>query len=301
MALVRLPLTTLVLMLTVSFSISASDNQPEPIPYGSNPQAGHHADVNSIKMYYETYGSGDPLLVIHGNGQGIADMHFQIAHFARNYQVIVADSRGHGKSGLGTDKLTYIQMMEDYDALLEKLSITGANVVGWSDGGILALLLAIHHPDKVNKMALMGANLRPDGTAVHSWASELLQPMSATVDEMISNKDTTQDWSLVRQHLDLLMTQPNIPLESLHEIKAPVLVMAGDKDIIRIEHSLEIFENLPQAHLAILPGQTHWAPATHPNGFNALVEKFFDTPFERPESREILAAELCLPEECGAN
>ncbi len=88
------------------------------------------------------------------------------------------------------------------------------------------------------------------------------------------------------------MTQPNIPVESLHKIKVPVLVMAGDKDIIRSEHSLEIFENLPQAHLAILPGQTHWAPVTDPNGFNALVEKFFATEFTRPESREVLAAEL---------
>ena len=162
----------------------------------------------------------------------------------------------------------------------------------WSDGGILGLLLAIHHPGKVNKMALMGANLRPDETAVYSWAFELLQPLSDTIDEMISNDDTSQNALLDRQQLDLLMTQPDIPVESLRKIKVPVLVMAGDKDIIRSEHSLEIFENLPQAHLAILPGQTHWAPVTDPNGFNDLVEKFFETEFTRPESREVLAAEL---------
>jgi pimeloyl-ACP methyl ester carboxylesterase len=284
-------------MLAASFHALAADNQPETIPYGSNPQAGRHADVNGIKLYYETYGSGDPLLVIHGNGQRIADMHFQIAHFAGNYQVIVADSRGHGKSGLGTDQLTYIQMMEDYNALLDQLGFAGVNIIGWSDGGILSLLLAIHHPDKVNKMAIMGANLHPGETAIYPWTFELLQPLSDTVDEMISNNDTSDNWSLIRQHLDLLMTQPDIPVESLHGIKAPVLVMAGDKDIIRTEHSLEIFENLPQVHLAILPGQTHWAPVTDPDGFNALVEKFFDTPFTRPESREILAEELSPPEE----
>ena len=297
MSLPRIPLILLCLMLTAPLLTLAADNQPETIPYGSNSQAGHHADVNGIKMYYEKYGSGDPLLVIHGNGQSIADMHYQVAHFAQNHQVIVADSRGHGKTGLGTKQLTYIQMMEDYNALLDQLGFAGANIIGWSDGGILSLLLAIHHSDKVNKMAIMGANLRPDETAIYSWTHELLQPLSNTVDEMISNSDTTEDWLLVRQHLDLLMTQPNIPVESLHGIKAPVLVMAGDKDIIRTEHSLEIFENLPQAHLAIMPGQTHWAPATDPDGFNALVEEFFNTPFTRPESREILAEELSPPEE----
>ena len=297
MTLPGFPLILLLLMLTASLHTLAADNQPETVPYGSNTQAGHHADINGIKMYYETYGSGDPLLIIHGNGQSITDMHYQVAHFARNYQVIVADSRGHGKSGLGEGQLTYIQMMEDYNALLDQLGFAGANIIGWSDGGILSLLLAIHHPDKVNKMAIMGANLRPGETAVYSWTYELLQPLSNTVDEMISNNDTTEDWLLVRQHLDLLMTQPNIPVESLHGLKAPVLVMAGDKDIIRTEHSLEIFENLPQAHLAIMPGQTLWAPATDPDGFNALVEKFFETPFARPQSREILAEELNPPEE----
>ena len=297
MTLPRLAFILLCLMLTASFHTLAADNQPETVPYGSNPQAGHHADVNGIKMYYETYGSGDPLLVIHGNGQSIASMHYQVAHFARNYQVIVADSRGHGKSGLGEGQLTYIQMTEDYNALLEQLGITGANVVGWSDGGILSLLLAIHHPDKVKKMAIMGANLRPDQTAIYSWTSELLQPLSDTVDEMISNNDTTDNWPLLRQHLNLLMTQPNIPVESLQKIQAPVLVVAGDMDIIRSEHTLEIFEHLGQAHLAILPGQTHWAPATDPEGFNALVEKFFGTPFTRPTSQEILSAELSPPEE----
>jgi len=297
MTLIRLPFILLILMLSSSIQTLVADSQPESVPYGSNPQAGHHADINGIKMYYETYGSGDPLLVIHGNGQSITDMHFQVEHFARNYQVIVADNRGHGNSGLGEGQLTYIQMMEDYNALLEQLGITGAKVIGWSDGGILSLLLAIHHPDKVKKMAIMGANLRPDQTAIYSWTQELLQPLSDTVDEMISNNDTTDNWPLIRQHLNLLMTQPNIPVESLHKIKAPVLVIAGDKDIIRGEHSLEIFENLNQAHLAILPGQTHWAPVTDPEGFNSLVEKFFDTNFTRPTSQEILSAELSPPEE----
>ncbi len=288
----RLPPVLLLLLAFVSLATSADDTS-----YGNNPDAGHYAELNGIKMYYETYGSGEPLLLIHGNGQSIVDMQFQIAYFAPNYRVIVADSRGHGKSGLGTGRLTYLQMVEDYNALLEQLDVTGAYVLGWSDGGIQALLLAIRHPDKVRKMAIMGANLRPDQTAIEAWVPGLLQPLSDTIDAMIASKDTSEDWQHHKALMDLLMTQPDIPVESLQGIKVPVLVIAGDKDIIRAAHTLEIFDHLPKAQLAILPGQTHWAPVTDPDGFNALVGKFFKTPFTRPTSLEFLQRELNPPEE----
>ncbi len=178
MTVTKHPLVLLFLILTLVMPVLAADSIKEEIPYGNNPQTGHYASVNGIEMYYETYGSGDPLLVIHGNGQSIADMHFQIAHFSRDYKVIVSDSRAHGKSGRGEGTLTYMQMLEDYNALLGQLNITGADVFGWSDGGILALLLAIHHPDKVNKLAVMGANLRPGQSAIEAWVPGLLDPLS---------------------------------------------------------------------------------------------------------------------------
>ncbi|MBM5812716.1 MAG: alpha/beta hydrolase [Gammaproteobacteria bacterium] len=276
-----------------AFTITACAPKPTaPVPYGDNAAAAAYAEVNGIRLYYESYGSGEPVLVIHGNGETLASMRFQIVHFAARQRVIAADSRGHGKSGLGTDQLTYVQMMEDYNALLEKLRLEHVNVIGWSDGGILGLLLAIHHPDKVGKLAVMGANLRPDETAVNSWTAPLLAPVSAMIDEKIQSGDTSTDWRHSRQLMDLLMHQPDIPVEDLGRIQAPVLVLAGDRDIIRNEHTLEIFDHIPQAHLAILPGQTHWAPMTDPDGFNALVAKFFDTPYTRPESRELLQRAL---------
>lgn len=282
----------IVLLSGLSLSAVANENPGQAIAYGNNPDAGQYLSVNGIDLYFEVYGSGKPLLVIHGNGQSIADMHFQIEHFSDDYKVVVADSRGHGKTGLGDDPLTYLQMMEDYNVLLEHLGLAQVNVFGWSDGGILALLLAINHPEKVGKMAIMGANLRPDQSAFRTWVLDFLHSWSAKVSDKIKQGDTAEDWLNQSHLIDLITHQTDIPVASLHTITAPVLVMAGDKDIIRAEHTLEIFENLQHAHLAILPGQTHWAPANAPADFNALVERFFNRTFARPTSREILEAEL---------
>jgi len=285
-------LLTLIFLTTGNYLADAT----KTIPYGNNSEVGQFANINDIKMYYEIYGSGEPLLLIHGNGQNISEMHNQISYFSAKNKVIVVDSRGHGKSELGKGKLTYLQMMDDYNDLLAHINVKQVKVVGWSDGGIQALLLAIHHPDKVSMMAIMGANLRPGKSAVYDWVTPLLQPLSDTFEQMIKSGDTSDDWNHHKQLLDILMTQPNISVDSLQTIKSPVLVMAGDKDIIRGTHTLEIFDNLPKAHLAILPGQTHWAPATDPETFNGLVDNFFNTPYARPTSEEILTAALAPPE-----
>jgi pimeloyl-ACP methyl ester carboxylesterase len=291
--------TLVALLLTVlSWSPVGAAAGPAAAPdWGDNPAAGHVAHVNGIDMYYETYGQGPPLLLIHGNGDSIAAMAHQIPYFAKHYRVIAADSRGHGKSSLGTGKLTYVQMMEDYNSLLDELGVKNAFLIGWSDGGILTLLLAIHHPDKVGKAAVMGANLRPDADAVNDWVPGLLQPFSDFVDARIASHDTNENWALQRALLDLLQDQPHISDAELNTIKVPVLVMAGDKDIIRAEHTLEIFRNIPKAQMAILPGQTHWVPADDAGEFNAMVYRFFSTPFTRPTSEAILGKMLAVPED----
>jgi len=268
--------------------VSASFASDEGVPYGNNPQAGHYAQVNGIKIYYEIYGKGEPLVLIHGNSDSIAGMAAQIAHFSPKYKVIVADSRGHGKSGLGTDHLNYPQMLEDWNGLLDYLKVKQARLFGWSDGGILGLLMAIKHPDKVSRLAIMGANLRPDETAVQPWAKPMLAEAVRQVDAMIAKKDTSENWDIQRQLLDLIMTQPNIAVKDLHKINIPVLVMAGDRDVIREEHTIEIFQNLKKAHLAILPGHTHFAPATDPEMFNRLLDDFFEKPFTMPTTKEIM-------------
>lgn len=253
-------------------------------PYGSNVAAGATIEVNGIKLYYETYGEGAPLLIIHGNGGSIAGLKPQLEFFARHYRVIAADSRGHGKSEMGAGRLTYEQMAEDLNALLRHLQVTAAYVLGQSDGGILGLLLAIHHPDKVGKLAAMGANLNPAG--IYPWASEVNTKRRRLIDEMIAKGDQSQPWAAKKQHLDLIERQPNIPLADLAKISAPVLVLAGDKDVIRAEHTQQIFEHLPHAQLGIFPGATHFVRKENPELFNQTVERFFREPFTRPDTKD---------------
>lgn len=284
----RLIIFILCMSLGLPSTSFAMDNKEELIPYGQNTAVGKYAAINGIKLYYEIYGSGKPLILIHGNGDSIAGLAAQIKYFSRKYKVIVADSRGHGKSGLGSTPLNYIQMMEDLNKLLENLDIQQADIFGWSDGGILGLLLAIHHPDKINRLAIMGANLRPDESAIHSWVQPLLETAVKHVDAMKAKKDTSENWDLQRQRLNLLMTQPSIDTKSLHQIECPVLVIAGDRDVIKAEHSIEIFQHLNNAHLAILPGQTHFAPVTDPTMFNALLGTFFESPFAKSSTQEIM-------------
>src|ERR1700759_113076 len=125
----------------------AQDQHPfDTTMYGRNPAVGKYADIRGFKMYYETYGKGEPLLIIHGNGGSINNFVYQIPYFAKNYQVIIADSRAQGKSLDPSDSLSYEMMTDDLNALLDKLNLKQCYVIGWSDGGIEGLMLAMHHP-----------------------------------------------------------------------------------------------------------------------------------------------------------
>jgi pimeloyl-ACP methyl ester carboxylesterase len=155
-------------------------NDPKS-PYGKNKLAGHYYDIRGIKMYAEIYGKGQPLLIIHGNGGSISNFVYQIPYFSKKYKVIVADSRAQGRSTDKGDSLTYEMMADDYAALLDVLKIDSAYVIGWSDGGINGLLLSIRHPEKVKKLAVTGANLVPDTTAVPQEIWDMVTPVLATL------------------------------------------------------------------------------------------------------------------------
>lgn len=278
----------LILLLTTSIcgiaNAQVQMNFEFDTPYGNNETVGKYAEINGAKIYYEEYGKGEPLLLIHGNGGDIKSMGNQIDYFKTKYRVIIANNRGQGKSELKTDSLTYSQITKDWDGLVDFLKLDSINIIGWSDGGIVGLKMAISGKSKINKLVAMGANLRPDSTALNYWAvNDVLQSKKA-ISLKIQEHDTTSNWNLQKQLVGLLSDQPNIPIGDLSKIEAKVLIIAGDEDIIRNKHSLEIYENIPKAQLCIMPGETHFTPASNPKLFNDIVNRFLIEPFKRPDS-----------------
>ena len=250
----------------------------KPVPYGNNKEAGKYYDIRGIKMYCEVYGEGQPLLIIHGCGGSIVDFSNQIPYFHKKYKVIVADSRSQGKSTDPGDSLSYEMMADDYAALLDALKIDSAFVIGWSDGGINGLLLAIHHPKKVKKLAVTGANLWPDTTAVYQEVIDIVKPI---YNELRDNKARTaqqkNNWKLMK----LLIDNPHIPLKDVNTIKCPTLVIGGDHDVIKEEHTMLIYKNIPSAYLWILPNSGHSTPLVYKDEFNKTVADFFAKPFRK--------------------
>ena len=229
-------------------------------------------------MYCEVYGEGQPLLIIHGNGGSIDNFIFQIPYFAKKYKVIIADSRAQGKSADPGDSLSYEMMADDYAALLTALNIDSSYVIGWSDGGINGLLLAIRHPEKVKKLAVTGANLSPDSCAVYQEVLDMVAPEYKSLkNKTVKTPIEKRNWKLVR----LLLDEPHISLSALHTIQIPSLIIGGDHDVIRIEHTMLIAKNISKSYLWILPNSGHSTPIVYKDEFNKTVDDFFSKPYRK--------------------
>jgi len=255
-------------------------SDPNAVPYGNNPAAGKFYNIRGFKMYCEVYGTGEPLLIIHGNGGSINNFIYQIPYFSAKYKVIVADSRSQGKSADPGDSLTYEMMADDYATLLDSLHIDSACVIGWSDGGINGLLLAMRHPKKVKKLAITGANLAPDTTAVPQEIWDMVRPPLATLSAKSSK---TAEEKNAFKLLRLLCEQPHISPASLHSISCPTLVIGGDHDVIKEEHTMLIYKSIPKAYLWILPASGHSTPIIYAEDFNRTIDRFFKNPYKTIE------------------
>jgi pimeloyl-ACP methyl ester carboxylesterase len=250
------------------------------VPYGNNKATGKYYNIRGFKMYAETYGTGRPLLIIHGNGGSIADFLHQIPYFSKKYKVIVADSRAQGKSADAGDSLSYEMMADDYAALLDAMKIDSAFVIGWSDGGINGLLLATRHPEKVARLAITGANLWPDTTAVSEDVEQMVLPTYTVLKaKSEKNEQEKRGWKLVR----LLVEEPHIPVTDLQKITIPTLVIGGDHDVIKPQHTLLIAQSIPHSYLWILPNSGHSTPIVYKEEFNKTVADFFKTPYRTIE------------------
>jgi pimeloyl-ACP methyl ester carboxylesterase len=273
-------------VLFIAISLMGCKENPKEkekaIAYGDNPAAGNYAEVNGIKLYYETYGEGAPLVLLHGNGGSISSMRNQVAFFSKQYKVVAIDSRAQGKSNDNGDSLTYDQIASDVNALLDKLKLDSAYMIGQSDGAIVGLIMASKYPEKVKMLAAMAPNIRPDSMVLYPYVAEQGEKEFAALQDSVrsGHKEVAPRLKL----LQLMQYHPHITTSDLSAIKAPVMIMCGDRDVIQLSHIIEIFRGIPRSHLCVLPGSTHGALRQNARVFNATIHHFFTTPFAMPNS-----------------
>jgi pimeloyl-ACP methyl ester carboxylesterase len=285
----RTHIITLILILICSFGFGQSECVTT-IDYGNNPSAGKYAQVNGINMYYETYGDStkQPLLIIHGNGGSVKSGRCQIEYFKNDYYVIIADSRFQGKSENGDEELTYKVITEDYNSFIDHLKLDSVYIIGQSDGGIIGLQLAIKYPSKVKKLVSIAPNLRPDNSAVHQWAISMTTRDLNEIELRIKQGDNSKKTIRNRGLFNLMDKYPNITNKELLNIESPVLIIAGDEDVIKLEHILEIYQNIPKAQLFIMPGATHFMIRSEHKLLNKMANRFLSKPFNRPTTKGII-------------
>ena len=266
------------------------------IPYGSNPKVGKRVQVGDISMYYEIYGKGEPLILLHGGYGSSEMMGGMIEAFSKKYQVIAVDSRSQGRTTDSDEKeLTYAQMALDVNGFMDKLQIKKAKFVGWSDGGDIALELALIHPEKITKAVIMGANFLGESKGVFlgvdtTWKMNATDPLFtktkaemakyfSTYERMAADK--TKIASAKKKVADNAFNNPNITLTQLNAIEVPFLVMAGDHDMFKLEHTIALYQNLPQASLYIVPDATHISPFEEPELVHSEILRYLAKPYRK--------------------
>jgi pimeloyl-ACP methyl ester carboxylesterase len=258
------------LLLAISFSITLAVCAQPPAPKAN----GKFITINGFSMYYEDYGKGKPLLLIHGNNESGESMKYQVEYFRKTRRVIVADSRAQGRSGfVGNEDFNYDMLTADWAALIEKLNLEQVDVFGWSDGGIIGILLAKDHPKRIDKVYAFGANTKLPPEAVLPEVDRGLNKFLATLPDTGAGANTKKLLAMMTKH-------PDIPWEELKKVNKPITVATADRDLILVEHSVKIYRHLPMAHLEVFPNQSHFMVWDDHEKINRAAEDFFNKPFK---------------------
>ncbi len=268
----------LAFMVTAAPGAERWEQIPEPKAMPAAVKSGT-APVNGIEMYYAIYGEGPPVLLIHG-GLGYADIWGgQVAELSKDHTVIVAESRGHGRSTRNADPYSYDLMSSDYVALLDYLKIDKTALVGWSDGGIIGIDIAMNHPEKLTKVFAQAANTKVDGVKPDVMQNKTFAGYIDHAGEVYKKISPTPDQydAFVEQISNMWASQPNWSDDDLKGIKTPIAIVLGDHDeAITREHTDYMAKTIPGAKLIILKDASHFAMVQDPDGYNKAVRDFID-------------------------
>lgn len=235
---------------------------------------GQTVQINGADIYYAVYGQGDPVILLHGglaNGTYWAN---QIPEFAEKYQLIVMDSRGHGRSSFDEQPISYELMASDVLGLMDHLGLQKADIVGWSDDGILGLEIAINHPERLNRVVAYGANFDPTGVRLDIGTNARF---NAYIEQASKDYQTTspapERWDEFLANIgNMWATQPNYTEDQLKAITTPFLILDGqEEEAIDLNQTKLMALLIPGAELTLMPGTGHFAMFEKPDLFNQIV------------------------------
>jgi pimeloyl-ACP methyl ester carboxylesterase len=178
-----------------------------------------------------------------------------------------------------------MQQAKDLSEFLRLLNLDSVTIIGKSDGAIVALMMGIYYPSRLKKIVSFAANIVPDSTALYPKVLNTIHEERMQAEAMITRKDTSQNWRMARFRLRLMEFQPHLTASDLKRINVPVLVMSCDRDVIKTEHTIYIYNNIRRAHLCILNGETHHVPRKDPEAFNAPVYRFISQAYKDESER----------------
>ena len=251
------------------------------IPYGSN--NGKYVSIFHKKIYYEEYGTGTPLILLEGGMKSIKDFSLCIPELAKHFRVIAPDDPGQGRSEM-LDTMTYDLLAEYVSQLIDLLKLDSAYVIGWSDGGIAALILSVKRPDKIRKVLVSGANYTKNGYVSSDTTQDTLHLLAP--DYKLSPEDqkwadgyfiaNRANWRKIVNDRMVMWYQDSLFSKALFsEIKIPVMIVSGDRDIIKLEHSIDMYRLIKGGQLCILPNTSHAVFGEKPDLIDQIALDFF--------------------------
>jgi len=282
---VSLALATVVLLSPAPSGLQTRAQEATPALTPNAP--GETVALNGADIYYVVYGSGEPVVLVHGGFAHGGVWSNQIpALVDAGYQVIVIDSRGHGHSSHGPEPLSYELMASDVLGVMDHLGIDKADLVGWSDGAIIGLELGIHHPERLNKVVAYGANYSPEGfhdatptPALDAFFNEFFGQMAADYERFAPDP---KEMDILGAELSKLYQEaPNFTEEQLKSIPTPFLILDGaEEELIYPDQPKRLAEWIPNATLILIPDVGHFAPVQKPDEFNRIVLDYLASPNE---------------------
>jgi pimeloyl-ACP methyl ester carboxylesterase len=249
-------------------------------------RTGGYIDVGRLHTYYEVHGAGEPVVLLHGGLCTVETLDAMTAAFAQQYKVYLPERRGHGRTPDVDGPLTYQNMAADTVAFLDALGLRAAHLVGFSDGGNVALQVALDRPDLVGKLVVLGAAAREDGYApeqievIQRWLGQPSPPIMAGFKQLYGavSPDGPEHFEVMFAKAgQLWQSDWSLSWEDLGRLSAPTLMLLADDDVVTVEHAAAVVRAIPDAQLGVVPGTSHALPFEKPDLVNRLVLEFLAT------------------------